>query len=191
MDRSGSAVTGMENHPHINSLLQNIKLGICDVDLQKGFEGNTAQGLSTNCAFVQMYKPAFATKGKSITTENTEDAESMEPDSFQRFTARWWEAAHMNWNLGNSNHIQQGNFFPFFFSPPFYYIVPQGWSNARTVCPKRLWDLHPWRFSRLSWRSPWATCSIWLALCSWLDWMAFEDLSNYIPFWPNCALKIT
>lgn len=75
MDRSRSAVTGMESHPHSNPLLLNIKLGICDVYLQKGLQGNIVQSLITNCAFLQRYKIAFVTKGKSITTENIEAME--------------------------------------------------------------------------------------------------------------------
>jgi len=32
------------------------------------------------------------------------------------------------------------------------------WSNTGTVCPGRLWKLHPDECSGLSWTQPWATC---------------------------------
>ena len=41
----------------------------------------------------------------------------------------------------------------------------RGWWGSGTVCPERLWVLHPWRFSRPGWMGPWVDCG-W-ELCSW------------------------
>lgn len=45
--------------------------------------------------------------------------------------------ADTHWNMGNSNQILEGK------------KSPYRWSNIRTYCPERLWDLHIQRCSKL------------------------------------------
>jgi len=62
--------------------------------------------------------------------------------------------------------------------PKFCRISKQKWtpgsvhSNITGGCYDRLWSLHPWRYSKLHWRRPWANCHNFragLALSGGLD----------------------
>ena len=44
-------------------------------------------------------------------------------------------------------------------------------------CPERLWDLHPWRCSRLNWTQPRATSSEWTSEKG----VGLDDLQRSLP----------
>lgn len=76
--------------------------------------------------------------------DQREDTKKMEPGSW-KCTVIWCETKDPGQNIGNSDQILEKCF-------------TMKWSNTGTVCPERLWRLHPWECSRLNWTQPWATC---------------------------------
>ena len=52
------------------------------------------------------------------------------------------------------------------------------WSNIGTDCPRRLWNLSSWRYSKTTWTQSWATSSKWQSLRMEAG---PDDLQRYFP----------
>lgn len=69
----------------------------------------------------------------------------------------------------------------------------EGDSSLGTGCPTEFWRFYPWRYSRSSWRVPWATCCSWPCLSRVLRvGDTCKDLYTSTTLWvcvsgiPNC-----
>ena len=82
-----------------------------------------------------------------LTDTWSEGAKRTEPGSSQWCPVPGPEAVGTKWNTGGS-HWTSGNIF-----------LLWGWLNTGTGCPRRLWSLQPWRYSKAIWTCCWAADS--------------------------------
>lgn len=86
---------------------------------------------------------------------------------------RFLSKVHSGRSRGNKHKVDMGN-------------IIQIYVRAFSLCrwsmrgPGRLWPLQPWRYPKLGWTQPWATCST----CICFEWGLGQETSSS-PFWPK------
>lgn len=66
--------------------------------------------------------------------------------------------------LGQRSPTCANGSWKFFFKHKKHIFLLWRWSNTESGCPERLWNLHPWWYSKPDWTLPKATGSSWLCL---------------------------